>query len=597
QHGVISIFHSDAKMQDNSNEKEPSRDVSDPLVDENEQKRDDEPSNFKDIEAVLDHLGGAGRYNLLVLAAAAFFNVFTGMITLSANFTSAGVPFNCSDFGLDNVSLPDDCQSSAATNGSSAAIDSQCSVTFNCSSAMTEKLDKSDSLKLRTFDCQTFQFSEAGMFLETAVSRFGLVCQRAWMSNLATTFYFVGFLFGCSVYGALADRFGRQKMALVSLINIIVCTIAASQAPLLWLYWSLQLLTGLGIGGFMSSTFSLALESTTPAYRNIWGMGLHNGWTIGIYLGTLIAYFERRYNFLLLYYGLTVLAAIPPVLLLSESPRWLVSTRRYKQADSVLQRIARINRRSLGDDNFSSEIIALRDKSASTGDEGISVLQLLKQPNMRLVTCIVWVMFFNVSMAYYGIWLAMGNLGGSIYRNQLIAATIEIPSRLLGMLASYRINRRVTIIVTYGCAGVCLAATAFLFGESHLSVARISTAMTGKFWVLIAFDLTWLYSAEVFPTVVRSLGVGTGSTFARAGAMISTLVPGLGVFWRPLPFLIFSIGPLLVVLLALAVPETRGRRLPNSMEDGERLAKTSRCCRRRRQQAQDISDGGGDIEL
>ncbi|PAA70851.1 hypothetical protein BOX15_Mlig002548g1 [Macrostomum lignano] len=181
---------------------------------------------------------------------------------------------------------------------------------------------------LKTFECQSFQFSTTGALQETAVSRFGLVCQRAWMSNLATTFFFIGFLFGCSLYGALADRFGRLRMMLIALCNMSVGAIAASQAPFLWLYWCFQLLIGIGIGGFMSCTFSYALENTDPAHRSISGFNLHNGWTVGIFLGTFIAYFERRYSRLLLYKGLCAAAALPPLLILSESPRWLVSARR-----------------------------------------------------------------------------------------------------------------------------------------------------------------------------------------------------------------------------------------------------------------------------
>ncbi|PAA75206.1 hypothetical protein BOX15_Mlig002548g3, partial [Macrostomum lignano] len=560
--------------------------VLDPLVEEAEHEDQKLNCKFENVEAIFDHLGGTGRYNLLVLVIMVYVNLFPGMITLSANFTAADVPFNCSKFGFENSSLSSTCAPSTSIDDNL-----QCRVTLNCteSAGLNGQLDNSMSSVLKTFECQSFQFSTTGALQETAVSRFGLVCQRAWMSNLATTFFFIGFLFGCSLYGALADRFGRLRMMLIALCNMSVGAIAASQAPFLWLYWCFQLLIGIGIGGFMSCTFSFALENTDPAHRSISGFNLHNGWTVGIFLGTFIAYFERRYSRLLLYKGLCAAAALPPLLILSESPRWLVSARRFKQADSVLHRIARINRRSLGGDAFSSEAISRRFEKRVVKT---SVLDLLRRPGMRRVTFIAWAMFFNVSMAYYGISLGIGDLGGSIFVNQLLAAAVEIPARLLGMLASYRIGRRVSTMVSFGLAGICLTATAFLFGDSRYTGARIATAMTGKFWITLAFDLAWLYSAEVFPTVVRSLGVGTGSTFARVGAMVSTLVPGLGFVWRPLPFLILAAGPLLVVLLAVAAPETKGRRLPDSMEDGERLAQAGGCCGRRQEDS-----GRGDIEL
>ena len=41
----------------------------------------------------------------------------------------------------------------------------------------------------------------------------------------------------------------------------------------------------------------------------------------------------------------------------------------------------------------------------------------------------------------------------------------------------------------------------------------------GKFWITVSFASVFLYSAEIYPTVVRTTGMGTSSTCARFGGM------------------------------------------------------------------------------
>lgn len=63
------------------------------------------------------------------------------------------------------------------------------------------------------------------------------------------------------------------------------------------------------------------------------------------------------------------------------------------------------------------------------------------------------------------------------------------------------------------------------------------------------------------------------STIARLGAMVAPFVPLLGNYWRSVPLLLFGIVSLIGGLLALMLPETLGRKLPDTVEEAERLDK------------------------
>lgn len=49
--------------------------------------------------------------------------------------------------------------------------------------------------------------------------------------------------------------------------------------------------------------------------------------------------------------------------------------------------------------------------------------------------------------------------------------------------------------------------------------------LSGKLGVAGAFSVIYVYTAELLPTTVRSVGVGVASTVARLGAILAPFVP------------------------------------------------------------------------
>jgi hypothetical protein len=46
--------------------------------------------------------------------------------------------------------------------------------------------------------------------------------------------------------------------------------------------------------------------------------------------------------------------------------------------------------------------------------------------------------------------------------------------------------------------------------------------MMGKFFITGAYGAVYIFSAEQFPTVIRNIGIGAGSTFARVGGIFAS---------------------------------------------------------------------------
>ena len=129
-----------------------------------------------------------------------------------------------------------------------------------------------------------------------------------------------------------------------------------------------------------------------------------------------------------------------------------------------------------------------------------------------------------------------------------------------------------------------------LFVSSFQTLASflLSFRSSASLAVSASFCIVYVYSAELSPTVARTLAVGCGSMCARVGSLLSPFIGLLvalallprftahsvllliqGNTWRPFPSLVFGSVALAAAALALLLPETRNRRLPETMQDGE----------------------------
>lgn len=80
-------------------------------------------------------------------------------------------------------------------------------------------------------------------------------------------------------------------------------------------------------------------------------------------------------------------------------------------------------------------------------------------------------------------------------------------------------------------------------------------------------------TAEMLPTLIRSGGVGTFSTFSRFGALLAPFVPMLKSIFDFLPLLVFGAVAFVAGIFAIFLPETLGVKLPNTIEEAENLGR------------------------
>ncbi|XP_030850133.1 organic cation transporter protein-like [Strongylocentrotus purpuratus] len=169
------------------------------------------------------------------------------------------------------------------------------------------------------------------------------------------------------------------------------------------------------------------------------------------------------------------------------------------------------------------------------------------------------------SMVYHGLSLNSSNLGTNDYVAFAITGGIEIPAYIMDIFIVEFFGRRLSLFFCLMLGGYCLNIIV------ATGVALTTVSMIGKFGIAGSFAIIYLYTVELYPTNIRGVAIGSCSMFSRVATISAPLVLILAKYWDPLPLVIYGSLSVIASLSALALPETRGKKLPETLEEGEQF--------------------------
>nr|KAF6342067.1 solute carrier family 22 member 7 [Myotis myotis] len=249
-----------------------------------------------------------------------------------------------------------------------------------------------------------------------------------------------------------------------------------------------------------------------------------------------------------------------------ESARWLLTQGRVEEAHRYLLCCARLNGRPVGEDSLSLE--ALRKVAAA---ERVvrrpSYLDLFRTPRLRRISLCCMMVWFGVNFSYYGLSLDISGLGLNVYQTQLLFGAVELPAKLLVYLSVRHAGRRLTQAGTL--LGTALTLGFRLLVPTEKAYWSTALAVTGKGFSEAAFTTAYLFTSELYPTVLRQTGMGLTALVGRLGGSLAPLVALLDGVWLSLPKLTYGGIALLAACTALLLPETRKAQLPETIQDVE----------------------------
>lgn len=355
-------------------------------------------------------------------------------------------------------------------------------------------------------------------------------------------------------FGIASDLMGRKICVLVAFVIEILAGLLSAFAPNEICFLVARGLLGFGCYGRNITGFLIAIETVGTKYRAVMGVAVQLGWATGTILLPPLAYYTQNYRTLMLVTTVPeILWLIWMIFIIPESPRWLLNKRRYDEAKLIIINAAKLNNKSMDEieEKFESLKINLRAEDESVPGNDSVFSDLWKSKTLIIYTLVFYLVwftnafgklisflftlfyinyycFFFFFIVYYGISLNVSDLGGNLFWSTFWSGLVEFPAYLFCMGIFKYVGRRPLLIATMIGAGIsCLVIVPFFtFAPMNRTIVDIF-AFGGKFCVTCSFALIYVYSAEVYPTVLRQIGVGSCSVVARIGSFISPFMKEL----------------------------------------------------------------------
>ncbi|XP_070244641.1 putative solute carrier family 22 member 31 isoform X4 [Bos mutus] len=161
----------------------------------------------------------------------------------------------------------------------------------------------------------------------------------------------------------------------------------------------------------------------------------------------------------------------------------------------------------------------------------------------------------------------------SFYWPYFLAAGLEAAATVFLLLTADLWGRRSVLLLS--TLVLVLASQLLLAGAQYLpSWMVLFLSVLGLLASQTVSALSSLFSAEIFPTVIRGAGLGLvlGAGFLGQAAVPLTTMHGRHGFF--LQHVLFASFALLTLLCVLLLPESRGRTLPQSLQEADRLCRS-----------------------
>ncbi|NWX14092.1 S226A protein, partial [Aegotheles bennettii] len=411
---------------------------------------------------------------------------------------------------------------------------------------------------------------DRSVFTSTIITEWDLVCSSRGLKQLAQSLYMAGVLVGGIVFGGLSDRFGRRSLLTWCYLQMATMGTCSSFSPTFTIYCLFRFLTGMAFSGIVLNSVSLSLEWMPTSTRALVGTFMGYCYTTGQFLLAGIAYAVPDWRWLQLCVSLPFFCFFIYSWWLTESARWLVMVGKSHQALTELQKVARINGKKEEGEKLDIEVkgsdLVPWGEMASARSRH-TVVDLVRTPVMRRISCCLCFVWFSTSFAYYGLAMDLQNFDFNIYVIQLIFGAVDIPAKLVSILTITFVGRRFTQSFALILAGLAILANILV--PQDLRTLRTALAVFGKGCLAASFNCVFLYTGELYPTVIRQTGMGLANTMSRLGSITAPLVKMAGEVFPMLPFIIYGTAPVVSGLVAALLPETRNMALPETVEEVE----------------------------
>jgi MFS family permease len=358
---------------------------------------------------------------------------------------------------------------------------------------------------------------------------------------------------GGVLFGFLADRIGRKRALMASILTYSVCSFASGLTTSIAMLAAARFLLGLGMGGEWNTGAALVAETWPTELRAKAIAIVQSSWAFGFAAAVLVAGPVARY----FGWRAVFFAGILPALLtlwmrrdVPESEMW--ERKRAKHPEECER----------------------ADDSHKDGSNCVStkISELFRAPYAKHTFALLFFNFFCL-FAWWGLftwmppYLSLPVSQGGRGFGVVGTTTLLVILNLLGMFPGYttfgwvadRVGRRNSFLIYSVMAALLIP----LYASARAPAFLMAMGTMVAFFATGVFSGSGIIGSEIFPTSLRARGLGLTYNGARAMSSVAPLVIGRVGQMKGLnsAFYLCAAGYLLAALIATQLPETRGRVL------------------------------------
>lgn len=342
------------------------------------------------------------------------------------------------------------------------------------------------------------------------------------------SFALAGMMAGAMFLAPVSDLIGRRKVVIISLILIAVSILFTARATTLLEFFVLRFISGMGAGAMLACQAALAAEYSPEKYRVFAISAVTSGYPLGAMMTSVVAGHvmpEHGWQGMFLFGGsVTLVMALAAVMFLPESLKYLLERRpadALQRVNRILVKLKKAPLESLPIDTAAAD----SSKCSASGN----VAMLLAKEH-RVATLTLWAAFFLSFSTLYFLMSWIPKLMEDSGYDRDLAHQAFFLFNLGGVIGIYSMGWMSTrwklsnlILILLMSSAVAMVVFAAAPNERTVLLALIM--LIG---VLQQGGFTGLYgaAAKIYPTKMRSTGIGWAIGLGRSGAVAGPAIAG-----------------------------------------------------------------------
>ncbi|MEH7123520.1 MFS transporter [Bacillus sp. JJ1773] len=336
-------------------------------------------------------------------------------------------------------------------------------------------------------DVGLISFIAAALILE-----WGLTPQEAGLLGSVNA---IGMFVGAIIAGSLADRMGRHKILMYSVLLFSLASGFSALSMTFSVLLILRFFIGLGLGGELPVASTLVAENVPEHKRGRMVVLLESFWAVGWIISAVIAYFIMP---IWGWRGALIIGALPAIL-------------------------AIYMRKGLPD---SPQFYSTSKKKTTI----INNIKNLWSPKYARDTSMLWILWIFVMFSYHGMFLWLPSVmvlkGFTLIKSfgyVLLMTLTQLPGFFSAAWLVEKVGRKF-VLISYLIMG---AISAIVFGTATTLPMLIAGGMALSFFFLGVTGTTYAYTTDHYDSSNRATGAGFANAAGRIGAISGPLVVGI----------------------------------------------------------------------